>query len=107
MNYSQRPKGGVRMKKYEIMYILNANLNEEERTALQTKLHNCLTANGDNVEVNEKDWGLRELAYPINFQTTGYYVVLTVEAKDDSGIKEFRRNCKIDTNVLREMVITL
>ena len=95
------------MNKYEIMYILNANLTEEERTALQEKLHACLTANGDTIEVNEKDWGLRELAYPINFQTNGYYVVLTLEAKDDEGIKEFRRNCRIDTNVLREMVVAL
>ena len=95
------------MNKYEIMYILNANLTEEERVELQNKLHGCLTANGDKVEVNEKDWGLRELAYPINFQTNGYYVVLTVEAENDLGIKEFRRNCRIDTNVLREMVITL
>lgn len=95
------------MKKYEIMYILSANLNEEERTALQEKLHGCLTANGETLEVNEKDWGLRELAYPINFQSTGYYVVLTLEAKDDLGIKEFRRVCKIETNVLREMVVTL
>lgn len=95
------------MRKYEIMYILNANLNEEERTALQEKLHGCLTANGETLEVNEKDWGLRELAYPINFQSNGYYVVLTLEAKDDLGIKEFRRVCKIETNVLREMVVTL
>lgn len=95
------------MRKYEIMYILNANLNEEERTALQEKLHGCLTVNGETLEVNEKDWGLRELAYPINFQSSGYYVVLTLEAKDDLGIKEFRRVCKIETNVLREMVVTL
>ena len=95
------------MRKYEIMYILSANLNEEERTALQEKLHGCLTANGETLEVNEKDWGLRELAYPINFQSTGYYVVLTLEAKDDLGIKEFRRVCKIETSILREMVITL
>ena len=95
------------MKKYEIMYILNANLTEEERTALQEKLHACFTNNGDAIEVNEKDWGLRELAYPINFQTTGYYTVVTLEAKDDAGIKEFRRNCRIDTNVLREMVVAL
>ena len=95
------------MKKYEIMYILNANLTEEERTALQEKLHGCLTSNGDTVEVNEKDWRLRELAYPINFQSNGYYVVLTVEAGNDEGVKEFKRLCRIETNVLREMVITL
>ena len=95
------------MRKYEIMYILRANLTEEERTAIQEKLHGCLTSNGDTVEVNEKDWGLRELAYPINFQSNGYYVVLTLEAQDDEGIKEFRRISKIETSVLREMVVTL
>ena len=95
------------MKKYEIMYILNANLSEEERTALQEKLHKVLLDNGDKVEVNEKDWGLRELAYPIEFQTNGYYVVLTVEAENDLGVKEFKRVCKIDSNVLRELVVAL
>ena len=95
------------MRKYEIMYILSANLTDEDRTVLQEQLHACLTANGETLEVNEKDWGLRELAYPINFQSNGYYVVLTLEAKDDLGIKEFRRVCKIETNVLREMVVTL
>lgn len=93
--------------KYEIMYILNANLNEEERTSLQEKLHACLTNNGDTIEVNEKDWGLRELAYPINFQTTGYYVVVEVEAANVLGIKEFERQCRIETKVLREMVVAL
>jgi len=95
------------MKKYEIMYILNANLSEDERTALQSKLYAALDNNGDKYEVNEKDWGLRDLAYPINFQNKGYYAVVTVEAENDLGIKEFRRICKIDTNILREMVIAL
>ncbi len=95
------------MKKYEIMYILNASLNEEDRKNLQEKLHNCLINNGDKVEVNEKDWGLRELAYPINFQTTGYYVVVEVESENDKGVKEFERQCRIDVNVLREMVVSL
>ena len=60
------------------------------------------------VEVNEKDWGLRDLAYEINFQSKGYYVVLTVEAENDLGVKEFERQCRIDTqNVLREMTVAL
>ncbi len=95
------------MKKYEIMYILNANLTDEERVTIQEKLHNCLLNNKDKIEVNEKDWGVRELAYPINFNTKGYYVVVTVEAENDLGIREFRRNCRIEPNVLREMVVSL
>ena len=95
------------MKKYEIMYILNANLSEEDRNALMSKLHSALSDNGDKFEVDEANWGLRELAYPINFQYTGYYVVVEVEAEDDKGIKEFQRQARIDVNVLRELVVAL
>ena len=97
------------MRRYEIMYILNANLDEETRKALMEKLHSVITENGSKiVEVNEKDWGLRELAYEINFQSKGYYVVLTVEGEDDKGVKEFERQCRIDTtNVLRELTVAL
>lgn len=90
------------------MYILNANIDEEARKQLMEKLHGFLLANGDKIEVNEKDWGLRDLAYEIDFQTKGYYVVVTVEAENDLGVKEFERNCRIDTaNVLRQMTVAL
>ena len=97
------------MKKYEIMYILNADIDEETRKQVMERLHGFILANGDKiVEVNEKDWGLRDLAYEINFQSKGYYVVLTVEAENDLGVKEFERQCRIDTqNVLREMTVAL
>lgn len=95
------------MKRYEIMYILNANLDEETRKALMEKLHGVITSNGGTLaEVNE--WGLRELAYEINFQSKGYYVVLTIESEDDKGVKEFERQCRIDTtNILRELTVAL
>lgn len=95
------------MKKYEIMYILNANLDEEARKSLMEKLHGTLTSNGDKItEVNE--WGLKELAYQIDFQSKGYYVVLTVETENDLGINEFDRQCRIDTtNILRKLTVKL
>ena len=56
------------MKKYEIMYIVKANLDEEARKAVMTKLHNNITNNGGTIDdVNE--WGLRDLAYPIADET--------------------------------------
>ena len=43
------------MRRYEIMYILNANLDEEARKALMEKLHSVITENGSKiVEVNEE-----------------------------------------------------
>ena len=67
------------MKKYEIMYILKADLDDAARKAEIEKLNAILTGKGATVaKVNE--WGLRELAYPIEKQNKGYYVVLKVEA---------------------------
>ena len=60
------------MKKYEIMFILSAELDEASRNAEIESLKNVLVSNGANVlEVNE--WGVRELAYEIKFQKKGYY----------------------------------
>ena len=53
------------MKKYEIMYILKASLNEEDRAAQIKRLEQRLTDNGAQV-VKTNEWGLRTLAYEIN-----------------------------------------
>jgi len=94
------------MKKYEIMYILAADLDEASRNAEIESLKNVLVSNGANVlEVNE--WGVRELAYEIKFQKKGYYVVVTLEAEDDKATKEFDRVSKINTKVIRHLIVRL
>ena len=52
------------MKKYEVMYILKANLDDATRNELVGKLNALLSANGGSIEaVNE--WGVKDLAYEI------------------------------------------
>ena len=90
------------MKKYEVMYILKADLDESARKVEIEKLHNILEATGGKVsQVNE--WGLRELAYPINDMLKGYYVVIKVETNDEA-LSEFKRLTKIDQNVVRHLI---
>ena len=48
--------------------------------------------------------GLRDLAYPINDEIKGYYVVITVEAEVEA-INEFDRKAKLNNNVLRHLVL--
>ena len=94
------------MKKYEIMFILAADIDEASRNAEIESLKNVLVSNGANVlEVNE--WGVRELAYEIKFQKKGYYVVVTLEAEDDKATKEFDRVSKINTKVIRHLIVRL
>lgn len=90
------------MRNYEIMYIVNASIDEEARKAEIEKLHSILADNGATVtKVNE--WGLRDFAYPIDDMLKGYYVVIKVTA-DEAALKEFARLTKIDKNVVRHLV---
>ena len=94
------------MTKYEIMYILNSTLDDETRKTTIEGLNKILTDNGASItDVNE--WGNRELAYEINKQTRGYYVVTTLTSNDAKAINEFDRLSKINNKVLRHMIVNL
>lgn len=90
------------MKKYEIMYILRPDLEEEARKAEIDKLAKILQDQGAKVnETNE--WGLRDFAYEIDKLTKGYYVILQVEANKEA-LDEFIRLAKIDRLVVRHLI---
>ena len=94
------------MRKYEIMYILNSNLDEATRKSTIESLSKILTDNGAKIsDVNE--WGNRELAYEIKKQTRGYYVVTTLTSDNAKAVTEFDRLSKINTSVLRHMIVNL
>lgn len=93
------------MRNYEIMYILKANLDEAGRAAEMENLHGLLTAKGAEVKsVDEKTFGLRELAYPIKDETKGYYVVIKVSAGEEA-LNNFNRKVRHNSNVLRHIVV--
>ena len=92
------------MRKYEIMYILKADLSDEQRKAENDKLAKIITDNGGKVtKTDETSLGLRDLAYPIKKETKGYYVVLKVTMENGS-FNEFNRLVRIDNNVLRHLI---
>ena len=92
------------MRKYEIMYILRADLEEAARKEVMEKLAKIITDNGGKVEETSEVMGLRELAYPIKEQSKGYYVVLKV-SMDNKAINEFNRLVRINPSVLRHLIV--
>lgn len=92
------------MRKYEIMYILRADLEEAQRKEVMEKLAKIITDNGGKVEETSESMGLRELAYPIKEQSKGYYVVLKV-SMDNKAISEFNRLVRINPSVLRHLIV--
>ncbi len=91
------------MKSYEVMYIINPNLDEETRKTLIEDIHGIITSYDGTIDkVNE--WGLRELAYEINDLKKGYYLVAEITVGVE-GLNEFNRLVRINNDVMRHMVI--
>jgi small subunit ribosomal protein S6 len=91
------------MRKYEVMYIIRPNIEDEAKKALIERFNGILTDNG--AEVSEaKDWGKRRLAYEINDFRDGYYQILQVNA-EPAAVDEFSRLAKISEDIIRHIVI--
>ena len=93
------------MKKYEIMYILRSNLEQEAIKAEVEAAKNIITSNNSKV-LDVKEWGLRELAYEIEHNRKGYYVVMNVEATKEA-INEFNRIAGYSEKIIRHIVVAL
>jgi small subunit ribosomal protein S6 len=91
------------MKKYEVMYIVRPNLDEEAVKAVNEEMKAAFTSTGSEV-LECKDFGMKELAYEIEHETRGLYVWLNVLASGDS-CKEFERRANINENVIRHIVV--
>ena len=91
------------MRKYEIMYILKADLDEAARAEVMNKIATLLTSHGAEITKTDEKFGLRDLAYPIKDENKGYYVILKVNA-DQTALYEFNRKVKINPSVLRHLV---
>ena len=93
------------MKKYEVMYIINANVEEEKRVGLIENFSKIITDHNGVIEKTD-EWGLRDFAYRIDDMTKGYYVVVTFEA-DNDAVKEYDRLMRINPNIVRFMIVRL
>jgi small subunit ribosomal protein S6 len=89
-------------RKYEAIYILNPVIGEEAINATTEKIQ-ALVESAATVEKIDV-WGRRRLAYEINDQKEGYYVLIDFSAETDFP-KELERVLKITEGVLRYLVI--
>ena len=88
--------------KYEAMMVFSVLNGDEATTALVEKFKALVAENG-TIE-NVDDWGNRRLAYPINDEVEGYYIIVNFESNPEFPT-ELDRVAKITDGVLRTMVI--
>ena len=87
---------------YETLFAISGNCSEEEYVALKEKFVNLVNENATDVTVNE--WGKRRLAYPINYVTEGYYVLVSFKSEPSFPL-ELERVFGITEGILRSIVI--
>lgn len=91
------------MNKYEIMFIVKPDVEEEARNKTIEGLKGLLTADGGVID-NVNEWGLRDLAYEIKDFTKGYYVIVETTTSP-ANINEFDRLSKINDAILRHLTL--
>ena len=89
-------------EKYEAVLVFSVKKDEEQIKALVEKFSDLIKANGTLTNVEE--WGKKKLAYEINYEGEGYYVLYNFESKPDFPA-EFERVINITDGVLRSAVM--
>ena len=90
------------MTNYELMFILEAALENEKKEAVTETVKEIISADGEVTKVDV--WGMRKLAYPIQKKNEGYYVVVEFKASPDLP-KELDRRHRISDAVIRHKII--
>lgn len=91
------------MRAYEMMLILKSQLEEEAMEAVLGRVNSIISdGNGEVAKVDK--WGKRRLAYEIQGNTDGFYVVINFQADSDTTT-ELERILKITDEVVRYLLI--
>ncbi len=90
------------MQKYEMLILLKSDMSEEALDAELKKYTDIVASFGGNVEALDK-WGVKKTAYPIDYKTDAFYVLMTFTAKAEA-LKELDRIAGISQDVLRRMI---
>ena len=91
------------MRNYEIMFILNPGVAEEEIDKINSQLEGIITSGGGTVEKIEK-MGKRRLAYDVDKHREGYYVLFVTAANGDI-IKECERRLRVIDAVIKYITV--
>lgn len=91
------------MRRYDLIFIVQPELSEEETKGVTERYLQIITAQKGTI-IKTEDWGKRRLAYDINKQSKGNYILVDFYGPG-SMIKEIERNLKIDDKILKFLSI--
>jgi small subunit ribosomal protein S6 len=91
------------LRSYELMYILNPELEEEGLEGVRSKVEDLITGTGGQL-LQMDSWGIRRLAYRIRGFREGRYVLARVKL-EPAGILDLRRGLGLMEEVIRYLLV--
>jgi small subunit ribosomal protein S6 len=93
-------------KRYETVFILTPVLSDDQAKEAAKKFKKTITDLGGKI-VNEENWGLKKLAYPIQKKTTGFYHLLEYAGEGQEIVNNLEVTFKRDERDLRFLTVAL
>ena len=94
------------MRKYEIMFIVRPDLEENAVKETVKKLEKALTDNKAVITLS-KELGQKEFAYEIKGFKSGFYYLYNIESSTKETVKEFDRIASLDESVVRHLILNI
>jgi len=91
------------MRQYELIIIIQPDMDEETTNGVIERVQGMITANGGKI-LNTELWGSKRLAYEIQGFREGYYVYMDVQFKPEFGT-ELKQSLRYIEPVIRHMLI--
>jgi len=91
------------VRDYELMVVLDPNLDEAAIEAMSTRIQGLVTQRGGQVD-NVETWGRKRLAYPISRFRDGFYILNRVQLPPTAAI-EIERALKLTESVIRHLLV--
>ena len=93
------------LKQYETVFIATPVLSDAQMKEAVAKYTDFIKSNGGEI-VYEEDWGLKQLAYPIQHKTSGFYYLIEFKA-DPEFVANLEIQYKRDERILRFLTVAL
>ena len=94
------------MRYYELLYIVNPNLEDDKINAIIDEIGNEVSKFKVSI-INHNLWGKKRLAYPINNNKYGTYILLQFSSEQFDFLKEFERSLILNKSVIRHQLVRL
>ena len=91
------------MRSYELVFIVNPELDEDDLTAVRERVEGLIERSSGKVTKVEP-WGLRRLAYPLQKQWEGQYVLMQLDI-EPQGVAELERDLGLVEPILRHLIV--